>query len=88
MTGRTFLAVDGESLADTIAAATPADTIHAAFAPPGHYPRLHVQGERWAVVSWSATDTNGRWTWDGKQVQHRPSPSDPDSLKCPETKSA
>jgi hypothetical protein len=40
---------DGESLRDVLAKATPADTIHTAFPPPGHYPRLIVSGERWTT---------------------------------------
>jgi hypothetical protein len=82
----TYLAVDGDSLRDALAKATPADTIHTAFPPSGHYPRLFVSGEKWAVVSWSATDTNGRWTYRGGSVQHTPSPPDPSTLTYPETK--
>jgi hypothetical protein len=72
---RTFVCTDTEGLTDALRVATPADTIHTAFPPSGHYPRLFVSGEKWAVVSWSATDTNGRWRRgaDGL-VQHTPSP--------------
>lgn len=83
---KVHLAVCPESLADVLRVATAADVIHTAFPPPGHYPRLFVNGEKWAVVSWSATDTNGRWRRVDGAVQHTPSPPDPDSLKYPETK--
>jgi hypothetical protein len=82
----TFVAVCGDSLRDALTKATAADTIHTAFPPPGHYPRLFVSGEKWAVVSWSATDTNGRWRFVNGSVVHTPSPPDPDTLKYPETK--
>lgn len=81
----TFVCVDGDSLRDALAKATPADTIHTAFPPPGHYPRLIVSGERWTTVSWTSVDTNGRWVFRAGSVVHTPSPPDPDSLEYPET---
>lgn len=87
---RTFVAVCGASLQDALAKATPADTIHTAFPPPGHYPRLTVVGERWHEGSWTTVDTNGRWRWRAaeRKVDHRPSPAEAHPLTCPETKYA
>jgi hypothetical protein len=82
----TFLAVDPDSLAEALRKATPADVIHTAFPPLAHYPRLIVSGEHWTTVSRTSIDTNGRWTWRGGKLDHRPSLPDPEALKYPETK--
>jgi hypothetical protein len=72
----TFVAVDGESLRDALVKATLADTLHTAFPPGGYFPRLFVSGERWAAVSWTSGDTNGRWRFVAGTVEHRPSPAE------------
>lgn len=71
---RTFVCTEGDSLADALRVASPADTIHTCFPPSGHYPRLIVSGERWVTVSWTSVDTNGRWMWRSGKLDHRPSP--------------